>query len=127
MGDVLRYLPAGQLAALAGLGPLRDLDLHLLGARQVLGGDAEAAGRNLLDFRLERVALLELDVARDAVPAQPRSERLTRFDRSVSIAVLAALACVRLPADAVHRHGERCMGFDRDRTVRHGTGREALD
>jgi hypothetical protein len=43
-------LVAGQLAALAGLGALRDLDLQHLGIDQVFGGDAEAAGGDLLDL-----------------------------------------------------------------------------
>ena len=42
-------LVAGQLAALAGLGALRHLDLQLVGVDQVVAGDAEAARRDLLD------------------------------------------------------------------------------
>jgi hypothetical protein len=42
---------AGQLAALAGLGALRHLDLDVVGVHQVLAGDAEAAGGDLLDRR----------------------------------------------------------------------------
>jgi len=41
--DVLGHLGAGQLAALAGLGALRHLDLDLIGAAQILGRDTEAA------------------------------------------------------------------------------------
>ena len=48
-GDPGVDLSAGQVAALAGLGPLGHLDLDLLGADQVLAGDAEAAGGHLLD------------------------------------------------------------------------------
>ncbi len=51
-------LVAGQLAALAGLGALRHLDLDLLRAGEVLRGDAEAAGGDLLDARCWRVAVL---------------------------------------------------------------------
>ena len=39
----------GQLPAFAGLRALRDLDLQLVGVDQVVRGDAEAAGRDLLD------------------------------------------------------------------------------
>jgi hypothetical protein len=47
--DDLVHLVAGQLAALAGLGALRHLDLQLVGVDQVIGGDAEAAAGHLLD------------------------------------------------------------------------------
>ena len=36
------HLVRGELAALAGLGALDDLDLQLLGPREILGGHAEA-------------------------------------------------------------------------------------
>ena len=68
---------AGELAALARLGALGDLDLQLVGAGQVLGGDAEAARGDLLDGR----------VALGADPGR----------------VLAPLAGVRPPADPVQR------------------------
>ena len=44
-------LVAGQLAALAGLGALRHLDLDVVGVGEVLRRHAEAAGRDLLDRR----------------------------------------------------------------------------
>jgi hypothetical protein len=43
------HLVPGQLAALAGLGALRHLDLDVVGVDQVLAGHAEPAGRHLLD------------------------------------------------------------------------------
>jgi hypothetical protein len=67
LADVLGHLVAGQLAALAGLGALRHLDLDLVGADQVLGGDAEAARGDLLDRERRRIARLQRDVALDAV------------------------------------------------------------
>ena len=42
-------LVARELAALAGLRALRHLDLQLVGVDEVVRGDAEAAGRHLLD------------------------------------------------------------------------------
>ena len=48
-GDVGRRLAAGQLAALAGLRALGDLDLELVGAGEVRGGHAEPGRRDLLD------------------------------------------------------------------------------
>ena len=44
-------LVARQLAALAGLGPLRHLDLDVVGVGEVFRRHAEAAGRELLDRR----------------------------------------------------------------------------
>jgi hypothetical protein len=42
-------LVAGQLAAFAGLGALRHLDLDVVGIDQVFGGHAKAARGDLLD------------------------------------------------------------------------------
>ena len=90
LGDPGVDLVAGQLAALAGLGALGHLDLDLAGADQVLAGDAEAARGDLLDGALQRVAVGQrLEAGR----------------------VLAALAGVRLAAEAVHRDGQRLVGL----------------
>ena len=51
LGDGLVDLVAGQLAAFAGLGALRHLDLHHVRVDEILGGDAEAARGHLLDGR----------------------------------------------------------------------------
>jgi hypothetical protein len=67
--DVLADLAAGQLAALAGLGALGHLDLDLVGADQVLGGDAEAARGHLLDLAAQAVAGLQLVVGLDDLGA----------------------------------------------------------
>src|SRR6202020_2423359 len=48
-------LVPGQLAALARLGPLRHLDLQVVGVDQVLAGDPEPAAGYLLDRRPARV------------------------------------------------------------------------
>src|SRR2546422_10161855 len=79
-------LVARQLAALARLGALRHLDLQVLGVDQVLAGDAEPRRRDLFDGAPPRVA-----VRVSRVPGR----------------ILAALASVRLAADAVHRDGDR--------------------
>ena len=50
--DVGRRLAPGQLAALAGLGALRDLDLELVGTGEVRGSHPEACRRHLLDLRV---------------------------------------------------------------------------
>ena len=55
--DVAVDLVPGQLAALAGLRALRHLDLELVGVRQVVDRDAEAARRDLLDRRAAQVAV----------------------------------------------------------------------
>ena len=72
LGDPRIDLVAGQLAALAGLGPLGHLDLQLLGVDQVLAGDAEAAGGHLLDGAVARVAV---GVEHDSAPGPRRLRR----------------------------------------------------
>ena len=47
--DRLVHFVAGQLAAFAGLGALRHLDLQLVGVDQVIGGHAKARRGHLLD------------------------------------------------------------------------------
>ena len=106
LGDVLVDLVAGQLAALAGLGALRHLDLQLVAVDQVVAGDAEAARGHLLDGAAPQVAV---GVRREAHR------------------ILAALAGVRLAADAVHGDGQVLVRLAADRAERHGAGLEALD
>ncbi len=95
---------ARKLAALAGLGALGHLDLHHVGIDQILGGDAEPARRDLLDGGAHGIAVRQ---------------------RLVAIGFLAALARIRLAADAIHRNRKRGMGLARNRTKRHGSGGEA--
>ena len=97
-------LVARQLAALAGLGALGHLDLQLAGVDQVLAGDAEAAGGDLLDRAVARVAVGQ---------------------RAVALRVLAALAGVRLAAQPVHGDRQRLVGLPGDGAVAHGPGLEA--
>src|SRR5581483_455025 len=104
LGDGLVDLVARQLAAFAGLGALRDLDLHHVGIDQIFRRDAEAAGRDLLDGGTHRVAIGQ---------------------RLVAIRLFATFAGVRLAADPVHGDGERGVRLARDRTVRHRAGGEA--
>ena len=99
-------LVAGQLAAFAGLGALRHLDLQILGVDEVLARDAEARRRHLLDGAVPRVA-----VRIGHVPGR----------------ILAALAGVRLAAEPVHRDRQRLVRFLADRAVGHRAGREPLD
>src|SRR5688572_15574819 len=105
-GDMLVDLVAGQLAALAGLGTLRDLDLDVIGVDQIFGGDAESARGDLLDRRSHGIAVGK---------------------RHETIALLAALAGVRATTDPVHGDGERGVRLAADRTEAHGAGGEALD
>mmetsp|Transcript_19585 Transcript_19585/g.63107 ORF Transcript_19585/g.63107 Transcript_19585/m.63107 type:complete len:667 (+) Transcript_19585:756-2756(+) len=99
--DEVRDLVAWQLAALARLRALRHLDLDLVGVGEVVGRHAEAARGDLLDGRAAAVR----ETAR----------------------VLAPLARVRLPAELVHRDGERLVCLRRDGAERHCAGAEALD
>ena len=105
-GDDLVHLGARQLPAFAGLGPLDDLDLQLVGVGQVVDGHPEAAGGHLLDRGAAGVAVRLGDPA-------PW--------------VLAPLARVRLAAHAVHGDGEGLVGLGGDGAVAHGAGREAAD
>src|SRR5690606_19995181 len=103
--DERRDLVAGQLAALTGLCALGHLDLDLLRVGQVLGGDAEATGRHLLDCGVGVVDIF--------------TDRETR-------GILAAFTGVGLSADAVHRDRENLVYFRRKRAHRHAGGRETL-
>ena len=94
-------LVAGQLAALAGLGALRHLDLQVVGVDEVLAGDTEPAAGDLLHGRPPLVV-------------QP-------------LAVLAALAGVGLAAEPVHGDGQRLVRLLRDRAVGHRPGGEPRD
>ena len=105
-GDVLVDLAAGQLATLAGLGALCHLDLQVVGVDQVFRGDAEPPRCHLLDRRAHRIAV-----------RQPL----------VAVGFLAALAGVRLAADAVHRDRQRGVRLARDRAEAHRAGGETLD
>ena len=106
LGDGGVDLVAGELAAFAGLGALRHLDLHDVGVDQVLSRHAEAARGHLLDGRAHGIAV---------------GERLE------AVSLLAALAGVGLAADPVHGDGERGVRLAADRAEAHGAGGEALD
>ena len=99
-------LVAGQLAAFAGLGALRHLDLHHVGVDEIFRRHAEAARGDLLDRRAHAVAVRQ---------------------RLEAIGFFAAFAGVRLAADPVHGDRERGVRLARDRAERHGAGGEALD
>ena len=105
LGDHRVDLVAGQLAAFAGLGALRHLDLHHVGVDEIFGRHAEAARGDLLDRRAHRVAVRQ---------------------RLEAVGLLAAFAGVGLAADAVHGDGERRVRLAADRAEGHGAGREAL-
>ena len=106
LGDPRVDLAAGQLAALTGLGPLRDLDLQVVRADQVLAGHAEPAGGDLLDRRAAGVAV---------------------GVRGVAVGVLAALAGVAPATEPVHGDGQRLVHLLGDRAVGDGAGGEPLD
>jgi len=94
-------LRTGELATLARLRALGHLDLDVVRVREVVGGDAEPAGGDLLD----RAAPLRV--------VQP-------------VGVLPALAGVRLGAEPVHRDGEGLVGLGGDGAVAHRAGGEPL-
>ena len=80
------------------------LDLELVRVHQVLGGDAEARRGDLLDLRAHAVAVGE---------------------RLVPRRVLAPLAAVAPPAEAVHGDGDRLVGLLADGAEGHGRRDEA--
>ena len=96
-GDHLAHLDAGQLAALAGLGALGDLDLELAAVVEIFRRDAEAARRHLLDGRRGVVAVGARLVARR---------------------ILAAFARIGLGADPVHGDRQRLVRLRPERAQR---------
>src|ERR1035441_10311405 len=105
LGDPGIDLLSGQLPAFAGLGALSHLDLEFFGIDQIEAGDAEPAGRDLLDGAVLRVAVRH---------------------RHVALRVFAAFTGVALAANAVHGDGERLVRFLTDGAVAHGARLEAL-
>src|SRR5947208_400947 len=101
--DLVDLVP-GELAAFAGLGSLRHLDLHHVGVDEIFRRHAEAAGGDLLDRRAHGIAVRQ---------------------RLEAVGFLAPFTGVGFAADAVHGDGERGMRFARNRAERHGTGGEA--
>src|SRR6266853_6943892 len=77
--NVLADFLRGELAALAGLGALRHFDFKFLGVDEIIGGDSEAAGGDLLDF-----------VGRGGLEA-------------IGIGVFAAFAGIAAAAELIHR------------------------
>ena len=101
--DVFGDFARGKLAAFAGLGALRHFDFEFFGVDEVIRGDAEAAGGDLLDF--VRGGGLE----------------------AIGVGIFAAFAGVAAAADHIHRQGEGAMSFGAQRAERHGLRAEAAE
>ena len=101
LGDPGVHLGTGQVAALAGLCTLCQLDLDLFRGDQILAGDAETGGSHLLDLGIALAV--------------------------VALFRLAALAGVAPAAQTVQGDGNGLMGFAAQGTVAHGSGLEPLD
>ena len=99
-------LAARQLAALPRLRALRHLDLKVVGVREVVAGDTEAAARDLLDGRPSPRVVGVGDVARG---------------------ILASLAGVGPRAEPVHGDRQRLVRLASERAETHRAGGEALD
>ena len=95
-------LVAGQLAALARLGALGDLDLQHVGVDQVVRRHAETSRRHLLDL-----GVLPLGAVTGRDPRRPRRSWSAR--------------------PAVHGNGQRLVGFRRERAEGHAGGVEARE
>mmetsp|Transcript_18525 Transcript_18525/g.32987 ORF Transcript_18525/g.32987 Transcript_18525/m.32987 type:complete len:267 (+) Transcript_18525:846-1646(+) len=121
-GDVRGHLLAGKLAALAGLGALRYLDLQLVRVHQELGRHTKTAGRNLLDTRGAQVTVLH---ARQVWELCGRLAVRIRVSHGLPAhGVLPALATVGLATDAVHRNCDCLVCLAADGTQRHATSAE---
>ena len=81
LADVLGHLAAGQLAAFAGLGALRHLDLNLVRAGQIIGGHAKATRGHLLDARAQTVTVVQGQIDLDLLLADDAFEGFALFDR----------------------------------------------
>ena len=101
LGDPGVDLGTGQIAALAGLCALCQLDLDLLGADQILAGHAKAGRGHLLDLGIALAV--------------------------VALFGFAALAGVAAAAQTVQGDGNGLMGFTAQGTVAHGCALEPLD
>ena len=99
--DVGRDLDRRQLAAFAGLRPLRHFDFKLVGVYEVLGGDTKAARSDLfhtiVSFRV----------------------------RGVDAGIFAAFSGIAARAQPVHGNRQRAMGFGRNCAQRHGLRAES--
>ena len=102
LGDVRIHLEARKLAALTGFGALSHLDLDVGGVDQVVAGDAEAAGGDLLDGA-------------------------AAFRVVETVDVLTALAGVGPAAEVVHGDGHGFVGLGGDGAVAHRAGVESGD
>mmetsp|Transcript_117754 Transcript_117754/g.311111 ORF Transcript_117754/g.311111 Transcript_117754/m.311111 type:complete len:313 (+) Transcript_117754:290-1228(+) len=118
--DLADDLVAGQLAALARLGALRELDLYLVRVGQVLRRNAEAARGHLLDLRAHGVRL-------EQVPLRRAHLQLALLHGLEALWVLASLTGVALAARPVHRDGHGPVGLVRDGPERGGPRAEALN
>mmetsp|Transcript_15725 Transcript_15725/g.37201 ORF Transcript_15725/g.37201 Transcript_15725/m.37201 type:complete len:830 (-) Transcript_15725:1712-4201(-) len=119
--NVLVDLLAGELASLSGLRALSKLDLDLLGGHEILRGHAETARGNLLDLGGGDVAVLEVA---EVWKGRGHALAVDVGDGYEALLVLAALARVRLAAEAVHGDGERLVRLARQRAERHAARAE---
>ena len=104
-GDEAGDLVPGNLAAFAGLAPLGNLDLQLLGHREIAGRDPEPSGGDLLDLGVRDVRTILV------VPGL----------------VLAAFTGVGAGAEPVHGDRERAVRLRTQRAERHRGYDEPLD
>ena len=102
--DDLVHLITRQLTTFTRFSTLGDLDLDLIGVHQILRGDTETAGSDLLDGRAERQPIL------------------TRCEAS---GILATLSGVAASMYLVHGHGHGLVCLLADRAKTHRSGHEA--
>ena len=85
-------LVAGQLAALAGLGALGNLDLQIVGIDEVIRGDAEASRSHLLDRAAAQIAVgIGLETASSSPPSPVLDFPSMRFMAMASVSCASLL------------------------------------
>ncbi len=101
--DVFADFFGGELAAFTGLGALRHFDFDFFGMDEIVGGDTEAAGGDLLDF-----------VGGGGL-------------ETIGLGIFAAFAGVAAATEFVHGQRESAMCFGTQGAERHGLRAETLD
>jgi hypothetical protein len=115
---------SGKFSSFSWLGSLSHLDLQLVGISEVVGGDTESTGSDLLDGRSSRIPLrLELHgVGEWSIGIGSRTG-----DGNRSLSVFSSLTSVGFTTETVHGDSEGSVGLHGNRTIRHGTSDTSSD
>ena len=122
-GDVLADFGSWQLTTLAGLGSLGDLDFDLPGIVEVLSGDSEPSGCDLLDGRACGVSIFQ---SVEMWESKRLAVGLHVIDGKEPLEVLTTLSRVGNTTDPVHGDCERLVGLSAQGSERHTTSGKSL-